>query len=152
MGPMCFDYGFGPFRWVCTSGKPEDLQITDDIACEVLEEMMKDAPKENDNHSRNEKDPKAPFNGHSQRVLLTDIRAAVAERDQKFNEHPMVMKVLIAECLSDLIQLHTSIGVDQFKEEDDQAGFCWLRDAGKLQAALSQILEVEMPDDFMTRQ
>ena len=34
MGPMCFDYGFGPFRWVCTSGKPEDLKITDDIACE----------------------------------------------------------------------------------------------------------------------
>lgn len=46
MGPMCFDYGFGPFRWVCTSGKPEDLQITDDIACEVLEELMKTSPKE----------------------------------------------------------------------------------------------------------
>jgi urocanate hydratase len=38
---MCFDYGFGPFRWVCASGKPEDLQKTDDIACEVLEEMMR---------------------------------------------------------------------------------------------------------------
>lgn len=46
MGPMCFDYGFGPFRWVCTSGKPEDLQKTDDIACEILEEMMKYSPKE----------------------------------------------------------------------------------------------------------
>jgi urocanate hydratase len=46
MGPMCFDYGFGPFRWVCTSGKPEDLKITDDIACEVLEELMKTSPKE----------------------------------------------------------------------------------------------------------
>jgi urocanate hydratase len=46
MGPMCFDYGFGPFRWVCTSGKPEDLQKTDEIACEVLEEMMKNSPKE----------------------------------------------------------------------------------------------------------
>ncbi|WP_010255903.1 urocanate hydratase [Myroides injenensis] len=46
MGPMCFDYGFGPFRWVCTSGKAEDLAKTDQIACEVLEEMMKDAPKE----------------------------------------------------------------------------------------------------------
>ena len=44
MGPMCFDYGFGPFRWVCTSGKPEDLQITDDIACAVLEEIMKNSP------------------------------------------------------------------------------------------------------------
>lgn len=46
MGPMCFDYGFGPFRWVCASGKPEDLALTDDLACEVLEEMAKTAPQE----------------------------------------------------------------------------------------------------------
>lgn len=46
MGPMCFDYGFGPFRWVCTSGKPEDLQKTDEIACQVLEEIKKEAPQE----------------------------------------------------------------------------------------------------------
>ena len=46
MGPMCFDYGFGPFRWVCTSGKPSDLKITDDIACSVLEDLLKDAPVE----------------------------------------------------------------------------------------------------------
>ncbi|CAH0294356.1 urocanate hydratase [Chryseobacterium sp. Bi04] len=46
MGPMCFDYGFGPFRWVCTSGKPEDLQKTDTIACTILEEMIKNSPEE----------------------------------------------------------------------------------------------------------
>jgi len=46
MGPMCFDYGFGPFRWVCTSGKPEDLKKSDDIACKVLEEMMQSSPNE----------------------------------------------------------------------------------------------------------
>ncbi|MDM1139650.1 urocanate hydratase [Empedobacter sp. R132-2] len=46
MGPMCFDFGFGPFRWVCTSGKPEDLQTTDEIACQVLEEIMQHSPKE----------------------------------------------------------------------------------------------------------
>ncbi|MBK1897115.1 urocanate hydratase [Chryseobacterium paridis] len=46
MGPMCFDYGFGPFRWVCTSGKPEDLQKTDDIACQVLEEIQQNSPEE----------------------------------------------------------------------------------------------------------
>lgn len=46
MGPMCFDYGFGPFRWVCASGKPEDLAKTDAIACEVLEELMKNSPEE----------------------------------------------------------------------------------------------------------
>lgn len=46
MGPMCFDYGFGPFRWVCASGKPEDLAKTDTIACNVLEEIAKNAPVE----------------------------------------------------------------------------------------------------------
>lgn len=46
MGPMCFDYGFGPFRWVCASNDPKDLQITDRIAGDVLEEMAKTAPKE----------------------------------------------------------------------------------------------------------
>lgn len=46
MGPMFFDYGFGPFRWVCTSGKPEDLAITDRIAAEVLEEIKLTAPEE----------------------------------------------------------------------------------------------------------
>ena len=46
MGPMCFDYGFGPYRWVCCSGDPKDLEITDRIAKEVLEEMLDTAPTE----------------------------------------------------------------------------------------------------------
>ena len=46
MGPMCFDYGFGPFRWVCTSGKAEDLDLTDRIAMEVLSEISANAPAE----------------------------------------------------------------------------------------------------------
>lgn len=46
MGPMFFDYGFGPFRWVCTSCKPEDLATTDRLATEVLEEIRKSAPAE----------------------------------------------------------------------------------------------------------
>jgi urocanate hydratase len=46
LGPMCFDFGFGPFRWVCASGKPADLQKTDEIACHVLEEMMQNSPSE----------------------------------------------------------------------------------------------------------
>lgn len=46
MGPMCFDYGFGPFRWVCASSDPTDLATTDRIACEVLEEIKKHSPEE----------------------------------------------------------------------------------------------------------
>ncbi|RNC88450.1 MAG: urocanate hydratase [Winogradskyella sp.] len=46
MGPMCFDYGFGPFRWVCASGKAEDLAKTDEIACKVLEDIKQNSPEE----------------------------------------------------------------------------------------------------------
>lgn len=46
MGPMCFDYGFGPFRWVCASGKKEDLELTDQLAAEVLERLEKQSPEE----------------------------------------------------------------------------------------------------------
>ena len=46
MGPMCFDYGFGPFRWVCTSGEIKDLNKSDEIACEVLEKLIISAPEE----------------------------------------------------------------------------------------------------------
>ena len=46
MGPMCFDYGFGPFRWVCTSGLDSDLDLTDNLAMEVLTELAKESPEE----------------------------------------------------------------------------------------------------------
>ena len=46
MGPMCFDFGFGPFRWVCASGKASDLLLTDQIACAVLEKLAQTAPSE----------------------------------------------------------------------------------------------------------
>ena len=46
MGPMCFDFGFGPFRWVCISGKQEDLDYTDHLAAQMLEELLETAPDE----------------------------------------------------------------------------------------------------------
>lgn len=46
IGPICFDFGFGPFRWVCTSGNPKDLSTTDKIAGDILEDMLKSAPEE----------------------------------------------------------------------------------------------------------
>ena len=46
LGPMCFDYGFGPFRWVCTSGNPEDLKKTDAIALQIMKDIKAKAPKE----------------------------------------------------------------------------------------------------------
>jgi len=46
LGPMCFDYGFGPFRWVCTSGKSEDLDFTDELAMRVMQGIMEQAPEQ----------------------------------------------------------------------------------------------------------
>ncbi|MDG1039332.1 MAG: urocanate hydratase [Polaribacter sp.] len=46
LGPMCFDYGFGPFRWVCASGKTKDLETTDSIAAKVLQKIMENSPEE----------------------------------------------------------------------------------------------------------
>ncbi len=46
MGPMFFDYGFGPFRWVCTSGNADDLALSDKLAADVLEQMLTDAPED----------------------------------------------------------------------------------------------------------
>ena len=78
MGPMFFDYGFGPFRWVCTSGKPEDLEITDRLAAEVLEEMCRTAPAsirgqlEDNLHWIREAGPNRLVVGSQARILYAD--------------------------------------------------------------------------------
>lgn len=78
MGPLYFDYGFGPFRWVCTSGKPEDLEKTDKIAAKILTEIAKTAPQEiskqlNDNiHWINEAGKNKLVVGSQARILYAD--------------------------------------------------------------------------------
>lgn len=78
MGPLFFDYGFGPFRWVCTSGKPSDLEKTDKIASSVLSEIAKNAPNEirsqlNDNiHWINEAGKNRLVVGSQARILYAD--------------------------------------------------------------------------------
>jgi urocanate hydratase len=91
MGPMCFDFGFGPFRWVCTSGKPDDLDKTDAIALRVLEEIRSTAPAQihgqlddNINWIRHAKQNKLVV-GSQARILYADAigRVKIAEA---FNE------------------------------------------------------------------
>lgn len=87
MGPMFFDYGFGPFRWVCTSGKPEDLEKTDKIASKVLKEISLKSPKEiqsqmNDNiHWIDEAGKNKLVVGSQARILYADCegRTKIAE-------------------------------------------------------------------------
>jgi urocanate hydratase len=78
MGPLFFDYGFGPFRWVCTSGRPKDLETTDHIAASVLSELIKTAPSEikkqmHDNiHWINEAGKNKLVVGSQARILYAD--------------------------------------------------------------------------------
>lgn len=91
MGPMCFDFGFGPFRWVCMSGLKEDLELTDKIAGQVIEEMIKEAPQEiqsqlDDNLNWiNAAMDNLPIVGSKSRILYADaegrIRIAKAFND-----------------------------------------------------------------------
>lgn len=84
MGPMCFDFGFGPFRWVCTSGKQEDLDITDNIALDVLEDMKKSASEDirfqladNINWIKGAKANKLVV-GSKARILYADAKGRIA--------------------------------------------------------------------------
>ena len=91
MGPMCFDYGFGPFRWVCTSGKPEDLDKSDKIAMEVLNDIASHSPEEIQQQMRDNNQWIKGANenhlvvGSQARILYADCegRTKIAER---FNE------------------------------------------------------------------
>ncbi len=83
MGPMCFDYGFGPFRWVCTSGEKDDLDLSDQIAKRILEEMKKEAPEEiqsqlNDNILWiTNADTNIPVVGSKSRILYADAEGRI---------------------------------------------------------------------------
>ena len=87
MGPMCFDYGFGPFRWVCCSGQQSDLEATDNIAATVLEKLMKESPDDirlqmSDNiHWIREAAKNRLVVGSQARILYADARgrALIAE-------------------------------------------------------------------------
>jgi urocanate hydratase len=91
MGPLFFDYGFGPFRWVCTSGSPKDLKESDNIATQVLEDIATSAPKEiisqlRDNiHWIKQADKNNLVIGSQARILYADCegRIKIAERFNK---------------------------------------------------------------------
>ena len=91
MGPMCFDYGFGPFRWVCTSGKKEDLDKTDAIATQILRGMLKNAAPDIHNQLKDNvlwienADKNIPIVGSMARILYADSDGRVAIA-QAFNE------------------------------------------------------------------
>jgi urocanate hydratase len=91
MGPMCFDYGFGPFRWVCTSGLKSDLDKTDAIAAKILKQLLSKAPPEIQGQLRDNlnwieaADQNIPIVGSKARILYADAEGRIAIA-QAFNE------------------------------------------------------------------
>ena len=91
LGPMCFDFGFGPFRWVCTSGNPEDLQKTDEIALGVMEKIRDSAPEEIQQQMQDnikwikEADSNKLVVGSQARILYADAEGRI-EIAEAFNE------------------------------------------------------------------
>jgi urocanate hydratase len=83
MGPMCFDYGFGPFRWVCTSGSTKDLQQTDAIAARILEELLGDAPEDTRSQLQDnlnwirQAEENIPVVGSKARILYADAQGRI---------------------------------------------------------------------------
>ena len=83
MGPMCFDYGFGPFRWVCTSGLKEDLDTSDRIAAEVLKKILAAAPEEIKSQLKDNilwienADKNIPIVGSKSRILYADAEGRI---------------------------------------------------------------------------
>ncbi len=80
MGPMCFDYGFGPFRWVCCSGKSSDLDKTDQIAAQILDNLRKNSPKE---ISQQMADNIQWINGAKQNKLVVGSQARILYADSE---------------------------------------------------------------------
>ena len=91
MGPMCFDYGFGPFRWVCTSGSKADLETSDQIASEVIARLLQDAPQDIENQLSDnlkwirEAGSNLPIVGSKSRILYADAQGRI-EIALAFNE------------------------------------------------------------------
>ena len=124
--------------------------IPDSFSTDDLEGMLDKAPADITSKKK-DKDPSRPFNGHTKNELVAAVRDALDSLNTKFDQHVMIEKVIIMEALSALINHHSNVGVECFNEKEVHAGVCWLRDAGKLQSALTAIMDVEMKDDFMMR-
>lgn len=113
MGPMCFDYGFGPFRWVCTSGDSEDLAKTDALACQVLEEMIQTAPED---IRQQMKDNIQWIKGAEENQLVVGSQARILYADTEG-------RMRIAKAFNDAISSgHISSGVVLGRDHHDVSG------------------------------
>ena len=117
--------------------------IPDGISFADLQNLARDAQPEGGS-----KKCDGPYNGMSEDQFRKGIDQMLVELHRKF-DHPMAAKYIIMESLQALMLWHTKRGQHEFEDGDDQSGVCWLRDAGILQAAMQNVHNVSLPDDWM---
>ena len=114
----------------------------DSIGSEQLQELIESAPEANS-------DSKGPFDGLTEKELKDLVTRTLNTFDERCN-HPVAQKLMAMVIISNGIGWHTKAGNQCFKEDDNKSATCWLRDAGKLQAAATLVADVSMgPDDFI---
>ena len=87
-------------------------------------------------------------NGLSQKEYYDTVCEKLAELHDSLC-HPMFAKIVSLEMMNKLVEWHTERGKEEFAEGDTDCGACWLRDGGKLQAAMQSLVSVQLPDDFI---
>ena len=119
--------------------------IPDGVSFGDLQKMLESAPVEGANDKGVEN---RPFNGKTADEFKDIISTTLTKLHDEIG-HPMLAKYIAYELMGNLMAWHTARGAEEFKGGDPDCGTSWLRDAGKLQAAMSTLYDVVLPDDFL---
>ena len=112
-------------------------------------ELMALSEQAADREAEEAKKLEGPYpNGLSQREYYDTVVEKVAELHNELC-HPMFAKIVALEMMNKLVEWHTERGREEFAEGDADCGVCWLRDGGKIQSAMGNLVSVQLPDDFI---
>ena len=117
--------------------------IPDGISFADLQDLARDAQPESQAHKCD-----GPYAGMNESQFREGIDKMLAELHAEY-AHPMAAKYILMETLQALMIWHTRRGEAEFEDNDSKSGICWLRDAGILQAAMQNVHNVSLPDDWM---
>ena len=120
--------------------------IPDGISFSELEDLARDARTEDEVRKCD-----GPYAGYTQEDLCKAIDKRLAQIHDDFS-HPMTAKYILMETLQALMLWHTKRGQSEFEDGDTECGTAWLRDAGILQAAMQNVHNVSLPDDWMRQE
>ena len=123
--------------------------VPDGISFEDLEGLATQAAAREEAESKAEAEADEPtFDGKTQQEVQDIASEALTKALEKCND-PIGHKIIILEALSNMVEWHTKVGIKQFDEDEERSGVCWTRDAGKFQACMDILMNIQIgPDDF----